>query len=84
MEFLTETMKKLCEMFGVDHSPASSYHPQSNAQAETYNKTMIRYFSSMLDNSDTLDWELLLPAMMMAYNLHVHRATGESPFFLTY
>ena len=40
-EFLNETMKNLCEMLGVDHSPTSSYHPQSNAQAETYNKTMI-------------------------------------------
>ena len=33
-EFLNETLKKLCEMLGVDHSP-TSYHPQSNAQAET-------------------------------------------------
>ena len=61
-EFLNETIKKLGEMLGVDHSPTSSYHPQSNAQAETYNKTMICYLSSMLDNSETLDWELLLPA----------------------
>ena len=83
-ELLNETMKKLCEMLGVDHSPTSSYHPQSNAQAETYNKTMIHYLSSMLDSSETLDWELLLPAMTMAYNSHVHRATGESPFLLTY
>ena len=83
-QFLNETMKKLCEMLGVDHSPTSSYHPQFNAQTETYNKTMIRYLSRMLDNSETLDWELLLPAMMMAYNSHVHRATGESPFLPTY
>ena len=83
-EFLNETLKKLCEMLGVDHSPTSSYHPQSNAQAETYNKTMFRYLSSMLDNSETLHWELLLLAMMMAYFLHVYQATGESPFFLTY
>ena len=45
---------------------------------------MIRYLSSMLDNSMTLDWEEQLPAMMMAYNCHVQRATHETPFFLTY
>ena len=38
----------------------------------------------MLDNNTTLDWEEMLPAKMMAYNCHVHRATKESPFFLTY
>ena len=83
-EFLNDTMKKLCEFMGMDHNPTSSYHPQSNAQAETYNKTMIRYLSCMLDNNTTLDWEEMLPAMMMSYNCHVHRATKESPFFLTY
>ena len=77
-------MKKLCELLGIDHNATSSYLLQSNAQAETYNKTMIRYLSCMLDNQSTLDWEEVLPAMMMSYNCHVHRATGESPFFLTH
>ena len=38
----------------------------------------------MLDNQSTLDLEEVLPAMMMSYNCHVHRATGKSPFFLTH
>ena len=83
-EFLNSTMKHLCELMGLDHQATSAYHPQSNAQAETYNKTMVRYLNSMLENEQTLDWEELLPAMMMAYNCHVQRATQESPFFLTY
>ena len=45
---------------------------------------MIRYLNSMLENKQTLDWEELLPAMMMAYICHAQRATQESPFFLTY
>jgi putative transposase len=83
-EFLNSVMKDLCELMGISHTPTSSYHPQSNAQAETYNKTMIRYLKSMLDNDCTLDWEEYLPMMMFSYNTHVHRATKESPFFLTY
>ena len=77
-------MKDLCGYLGIDHNATSSYHPQTNSQAETYNKTMIRYLSSMLENVNTLDWEEQLPAMMMAYNCHVQRATQETPFFLTY
>ena len=78
-EFLNDTMKKLCEFMGMDHSLTSSYHPQLNAQV--YNKTMILYLTCMLDNKTTLDWEEMLPAMMMAYNCHVHRATKEYSFF---
>jgi len=83
-EFLNSVMKDLCMFMGITHTATSAYHPQSNAQAETYNKTMIRYLSGMLDNSQTLDWEELLPAMMFCYNTHVQRSTLESPFFLTY
>jgi len=83
-EFLNSVMKDLTELMGITHNATSAYHPQTNAQAETYNKTMIRYLSAMLENDQTLDWEMMLPMMMFSYNTHVHRATKESPFFLTY
>ena len=83
-EFLNKTMKKLCELLGINHNPTSFYHPQSNAQTETYNKAMIRHLSFMLDNQSTLAWEEVFPAMMMSYNYHVHRATEESLSFLTH
>ena len=83
-EFLNSAMVDLCGFLGINHNATSSYHPQTNSQAETYNKTMIRYLASMLDNSHTLDWEEQLPAMMMSYNCHVQRATHETPFFLTF
>ena len=63
-EFLNSVMKDLCDYMRIDHRATSSYHPQSNAQAETYNKTMICYLSSMLDNKHTLDWEELLPCLL--------------------
>ena len=42
-EFLNKVMVDLCDFMGITHTATSSYHPQSNSQAETYNKTMIRY-----------------------------------------
>ena len=82
-EFLNKVMVDLCDFMGIVHTATSSYHPQSNSQAETYNKTMIRYLQAMLDNKHTLDWEELLPAMMFCYNTHVQRATKQSPFYIT-
>jgi hypothetical protein len=45
---------------------------------------MRKYITVMLDKNPTMDWEDLLPSMMLSYNCHVHRATGDSPFFLTF
>ena len=40
-EFLNSVMVDLCGYFRINHNATSSYHPQTNSQAETYNKTMI-------------------------------------------
>jgi len=50
-EFLNKVMVDLCAWLGIDHNATSSYHPQSNSQAETYNRTMIRYLSALLENT---------------------------------
>jgi transposase InsO family protein len=68
----------------VDKRRTSPYHPQTNSSAESYNRSMIKYITAMLDKNPTMDWEDLLPSMMLSYNCHVHRATGNSPFFLTF
>ena len=83
-EFLNETVNQMTEYLGVTHKFTSAFHPQTNASAERYNRTMQAYLTKMLDNDETLDWEQWLPAMMLSYNTQVHRATMESPFFLTY
>jgi hypothetical protein len=38
----------------------------------------------MTDTHPHMDWEDLLPPMMLSYNCHVRWATGDSPFFLTF
>ena len=83
-EFLNDTVNQMTEYLGVTHKFTSPFHPETNASAERYNRTMQTYLRKMLDNDDTLDWEKWLPAMMLSYNTQVHKATMESPFFLTY
>jgi hypothetical protein len=42
------------------------------------------YIKAMTNQHPHMDWEDLLPSMMLSYNCHAHRATGDSPFFLTF
>ncbi len=82
-EMVNNIMKILCEKFQIKHRKTASYHPQSNSPAESFNRTIIKYMRTTLDNN-TLDWESHLPAIMIAYNTRVHKAIATTPFFLTF
>jgi hypothetical protein len=83
-EFCNELVNRLCTLWDVDKRRRSQYHPQTNSSAKSYNRSMRKYIKVMLDKNPTMDWEDLLPSMMLSYNCHVHRATGDSPFFHTF
>ena len=83
-EFDNKVMDELCKIWGTRRIRTTAYHPETNAQVERYNRTMIKYFKSMLDNDQTLEWEDMLPTLQLAYNSHVHRSTRETPFYLTF
>jgi hypothetical protein len=83
-EFANQVLDKLCDFLNIKHRKTTPYHPQSNSSAESFNRSMKKYLRAMLDNEETLDWELWLPMLQLSYNCHVHKSTLESPFFLTY
>lgn len=83
-EFCNRVVQDMCELWRIDKDRTSPYHPQTNSSAESFNRSLKKYLLAMLDNDTTLDWEPLLPCLMLAYNCHVHSSTGDSPFFLTY
>jgi transposase InsO family protein/ribonuclease HI len=83
-EFCNKLLEELCILWGVEKARTSPFHPQTNSAAESYNRTIIKYMRAILDNSRTLEWEEMLPSMMLAYNTHIHRSTKETPFFLTF
>ncbi len=82
-EFANCVLAELCKLLDIDRSKTAAYHPQCNAVAETFNRTITSYLRANVSASK-LDWEMHLPALMLSYNTQVHKSTLQSPFFLTY
>ena len=59
----------------------STYHPQTNGQVERYNRTILAMLRNYV-NEHQDDWDRCATALTYAYNNHVHRSTGTTPFSL--
>jgi len=65
------------------HIATTPYHPQSNGQAEVFNRTLAHYLRTMIEDcqTDTLDWEAYIMPLQFAYNTSIHSTTMTTPFF---
>jgi hypothetical protein len=75
--------KELFKLLEIKHTTTTPGHPQCNAQAEVFNKTMAKYLASFVDES-TLDWEQYLQALQFSYNTSYHSTISTTPFELLY
>ena len=82
-EFCSKVSEELYTLWRIKHLKTTPYHPQCNAIAETTNKHIVKYLKTMIE-SNILDWPLLIPPLMLAYNVGVNKATKVTPFFLLY
>jgi hypothetical protein len=67
----------------VDKVQSTTYHPQSQAVVERFNRTM----TDMLDKhvlSCQEDWFQYLGQIQVEYNTHPHTVTGYSPYYLVF
>ena len=83
LEFCNSILKNLCNLFGIEKSRTSGYYPQGNAKAETFNREIKKYITCFVENK-TLEWEKYLAPLAFSYNTAIHKATLQTPFFLTY
>ena len=78
-EFCNKVMKCLSKKLKFVHKNTSPYHPECNASAEVFNRTMRHYIQAVIQ-PPYLDWELYLPALRISYNTSVSKATKFTPF----
>src|SRR5207237_10729000 len=86
-QFTGSEFKDWCEEMGIRICYASVAHPQSNGQVERVNGMVLqgvksRVFARLKPYASK--WARELSFMLWALRTSPSRATGESPFFLTY
>ena len=85
-EFVAQFSKAIWSALNIEHKVTTPYHPQTNAQAEVFNKTLAGYLRACIyERKDrTTSWRNYLPALAFSHNTAVHSSTKTSPFRVTY
>ena len=80
---LSNLMKDVCSLLGIEKLNTTAYHPQCDGLTERFNrtlKTMIRKHAATYGSQ----WDKYLYGLLWAYRNTPHKSTGEKPSFLLY
>ena len=80
-QFVSEFFMQVCEVLSVDNMFTATYHPQTNGQAERFNRSLTAMLRCYVEDHPT-DWCRYVRALCYAYNTAIHRSTGTTPFEL--
>ena len=72
---------EICKLLDIKKTRTTPLHPQSDGQVERFSRTLIEMLRGKI-KEDQKDWDLQLPACMMAYWGAVHESTGVTPNLL--
>ena len=81
-EFVAQFAKAIWTALDIEHRVTTPYHPQTNAQAEVFNKTLAAYLRACIyERKDkTTSWKDYLPPLAFSHNTATHRSAKMSPF----
>ena len=80
-QFASRFFRSVCQLIGLSNVYISAYHPQANGQAERYNRKLQNMLMCFVEEHQE-SWDKCATALTYAYNRHVHRTTGTTPFDL--
>ena len=81
-EFENGLMKSLCALLGCTKTRTAPYHLESDGMIKQFNRTCLMILS-MFVNDWRDNWNELLPYVMHAYRMGVHKSTVYSLHFVS-
>ena len=77
-----DTLKlKLSNMYGIEKSRTTPYHPDGNGRCKRFNRTLNDMLRKMPSDKKS-KWSQFLPEVVYEYNASPHSSTGYSPYYL--
>ena len=77
-QFESQLMTELCQLWNVDKSRTTPYHPRVNGIVERGNRGLGDALRALLLRQGQEDWDKLLPQILRAFRGTPHATTGET------
>ena len=74
--FESLTLKQTLEVFGIEKSRTTAYHPQGDGLVQWFNRSLLQMLRLFVDSEP--HWERYLPLVLYAYRAAKHTSTGAS------